>query len=372
MNNNIILKNKKKLKFNAFLCRQTKAASYGFTFIELLTVIFILSLLGGFVLISTSRARSKGRDVKKINDIIQLQVALDDYWNLEGVYPGQLIPGEPLTGDLSSLVFLNEVPEDILYLSLKDDYYEMEFNLENNLNEINKGTNFATPSGITSNYNTPFESDYFLEFDGLDDRLVSSKNIDFNINAGDYSASAWVYIDNQDILNWQTIIGVGTSYTQGFHLYANRLCTYGDSLAECIMFTNYLSRNQWYLATVVHNSSENKLLAYLDGVKIMEVIYNINLIDASNQPITSGYRGSDIHYFKGYIYDARIYSRALSDEEISDLYDGVNISSKDLLIRWFMNDGSDCSVLDYSTNKNNALLLPDCPTSSPAWVNSFL
>jgi prepilin-type N-terminal cleavage/methylation domain-containing protein len=355
------------------LFRKNKKA---FTFVEILVAVLIVALISTLVMISLSNSRSKGRDLKKINDVNQIQIALENYKNVEGEYPEQLNLGDQLIGSSSDLVFLNEIPGDFSYLLFGENYYELEFELENNSDQLSEGLNLATPEGITNKDIIPDLSSNYLKFDGVDDYLSSSQNVDFNINSGDYSASAWIYVDNQDLMNWQTVVGVGQQYLYGFHLYANRVCTYGDSTAFCVSFDSYVPRNQWYLATIVHNFSSKKFFAYLNGVKVNEGTYTINLVNAINRPITSGYRGTYTvgipNYFKGYIYDARIYRRVLNPEEIVSLYEGGKISSSDLVVRWIMDDGLGCAVLDSSINKNNASLLPDCPTSCPMWVNSVL
>ena len=51
----------------------------GFTLIELLVVISIISLLSSIVLSSLSNARMKARDIKRMSDLHQIQLALEMY-----------------------------------------------------------------------------------------------------------------------------------------------------------------------------------------------------------------------------------------------------------------------------------------------------
>lgn len=67
-----------------------------FTLIELLVVIAIIGILSSVVLTNLNGTRQKARDVKRIADVMQLQLALQLYFDSHsGKYPGVLAPLAP-------------------------------------------------------------------------------------------------------------------------------------------------------------------------------------------------------------------------------------------------------------------------------------
>jgi len=65
-----------------------RKARGGFTLIELLVVIAIISLLSSIVLASLGQTRAKARDSKRIQDLVQLRNALEEYaLDNNGLYP---------------------------------------------------------------------------------------------------------------------------------------------------------------------------------------------------------------------------------------------------------------------------------------------
>lgn len=59
----------------------------GFTFIELLVVISIISVLATFAIINFSGAQKKARDGERKSDLRQVQTALSLYYNQYGEFP---------------------------------------------------------------------------------------------------------------------------------------------------------------------------------------------------------------------------------------------------------------------------------------------
>lgn len=64
-----------------------KMEKKGFTLIELLMVISIISLLSSIVISNVNNARVRARDTQRLQNIKQLQTALELYYNDNGRYP---------------------------------------------------------------------------------------------------------------------------------------------------------------------------------------------------------------------------------------------------------------------------------------------
>lgn len=62
----------------------------GFTLIELLVVIAIIGILSAIVMTNLQNAKIKSRDAKRVSDIAQIQLALEQYFNKCSSYPSTL------------------------------------------------------------------------------------------------------------------------------------------------------------------------------------------------------------------------------------------------------------------------------------------
>ncbi len=86
----------------------------GFTLIELLVVITIIGILAGIISIGFGNARQRARDAKRETDIMEIQWAMERYYNDNYEYPLLInnlennyldtIPKDPFNNDYSSQI----------------------------------------------------------------------------------------------------------------------------------------------------------------------------------------------------------------------------------------------------------------------------
>jgi prepilin-type N-terminal cleavage/methylation domain-containing protein len=96
----------------------------GFTLVELLVVVAIISLLSSIVLAALSTARAKARDAERIAELRSLTQALELYKNTFGQYPTNEIDPQTDTcfGNMQTFLgplltqsptkYINEIPND--------------------------------------------------------------------------------------------------------------------------------------------------------------------------------------------------------------------------------------------------------------------
>lgn len=73
-------------------------SSKGFTLIEVLIVVAIIGIIASVVLVAVNQARANGRDAKRVQDLKQLTLALDLYYQDHGTYPPCESGGDPYCG----------------------------------------------------------------------------------------------------------------------------------------------------------------------------------------------------------------------------------------------------------------------------------
>jgi len=146
----LIIKN----MFNKF-----KKNKQAFTLVELLVVVFIIGLLTSITIYSIQNSKAKSRDVKRVNDISQIQMALEKYYNKNQNYPAVL-------SDLSSStdIYLATIPEapnqpdgdctvennEYVYTvsGTNNTNYTLSFCLGDNSGDLSAGVNQAVPGEI--------------------------------------------------------------------------------------------------------------------------------------------------------------------------------------------------------------------------------
>ncbi len=229
------------------------------------------------------------------------------------------------------------------------------------------GNHITDKSG---NGNSGYSRGPFLKFSG-DDRVAVNHTSELN-NPFPISLSCWIRPDTVS-KEYQHCIGKtenSTSTTYAIGISEDNLeFRWGDE-EEWMKFTpdNVILLSTWQHIAATFNGSEVKL--YLDGNEIYNTTTSRSGV-GNNVPLGIGSSRGDANEdtFVGYLDDIRIYNRILSSEEISSLYQREDISNDNIAGHWIFNEGSGCIAKDVSGRENNGTFGPNCPASSPDWID---
>jgi len=171
-----------------------------------------------------------------------------------------------------------------------------------------------------------------LSFDGINDYVRTPGSSSLAISENAITISAWV-----NYLNTNTHqIFIAKPYKEGSHvspyfsysmhgLFVNstqirpRFWLAIGGTAKSVSSSELLNSQTWYHLTGVYNGSTMKI--YINGVERGSVSVSGN-ITSYTTPLLIGANGGFTECYKGSIDDVRIYNRALSNQEVQDLYTG--------------------------------------------------
>lgn len=218
--------------------------------------------------------------------------------------------------------------------------------------------NAADSSGnattLTNNSTTPFTGAKFAngaELDGSTDYFDVADNAVLSLT-GSITLSAWIIPDI--ITGTHTIIGKYDSSNQSYLLTqeADEIRMYIDSSAnyQTTTATN-LAANSTYLVTGVYNSVTGTVRLFVNGTEQTSTTSGTiptSIVDDGGKFSigANDTSGTPANYFDGHIDDARIYNRALSPAEVSQLYNWAPGPRG----YWKMDENSGTSVFDSSGN----------------------
>lgn len=140
-----------------------------FTIIEILVVIFIIVILTSLAMVSFTIVKQNNRDAKRLADISQLKLALENYKLFEGEYPLSITAGGSLIGSNTGNIYLNPIPVNDSYqgatcsfndyhyvLAASTEYYTILFCLEKKIEKYSAGEKcFVSSNGEIINAPCP-------------------------------------------------------------------------------------------------------------------------------------------------------------------------------------------------------------------------
>lgn len=199
-----------------------------------------------------------------------------------------------------------------------------------NCNDESGNGNNGTVNGPTLTYDQSGNANSAYEFDGIDDYI---NPVYPTLNSQSFSFCAWFknygfdeYQDDQSIFGGRTgttssIIYNMVQFNGYDSVYTQIKGIGGGNERPTIKEALYVLDNQWHFWTITSDS--NNFALYLDGNLIKSVPQTISGDLTENALIGAYYHYSTSFnsFFAGIIDEVRIYNRALSGEEVAELYD---------------------------------------------------
>jgi len=202
-----------------------------------------------------------------------------------------------------------------------------------NANDESGNGNNGTVNGATLTTDRNGNAGKAYSFDGVDDVIIVSDNNELRLNSGDFTIALWYKINSYGLSNRHFIFksdGPGSTNKWGFQKTA--VVNGGPSLSfhtsgalggywvNGSVVQDYV----WHHAIVVRNG--NLFNIYEDGI-LLTSVSNIPM-QTSTQAMRIG--GSEINggdaWHHGPLDEIGIWNRALTQQEIADLYNGCQLS----------------------------------------------
>lgn len=358
-----------------------KRNSQAFTLIELLVVIAIIGILVTLAVVSLNNSRAIARDAKRLNDLRSIANALEFYYVDNNSYPSSITPGEPI--EANDIVYMSSVPsnpiphadgncpdEEYRYTSNNLNYYSLISCLGSNTLNLPAGgiiveaggpiRSIGTLSGLIGWWRFEEGAGSFsydlsgngnnanlinnplwvtsdckrggcLQFNGVNQHLDLGNTEQFNFsNTSNFTMAIWVKkIANPPDGN---VIGLfakpskyGLDYDFSSLNFRAGIRNGSDGQYQASYYNAQNTLNEWtHLVFVYESEKSDGLRLYSDGVLrnsrttigLSPFYSSATLFIASSSAAVGG----TSRFLNGLVDDARIYNRALSSEEILQIY----------------------------------------------------
>ena len=258
----------------------------------------------------------------------QVQIEID---NLDSVMTSLFVGGTPQGSNVTLKLVLMDNDWHILGqpwgLVAAYDFDEGEgTTLHDRSGNGNDGTIYGEPEWVTG------KSGYALDFDGTDDYVSIPDDTSLNFGLGDFSVSWWMNF-NPGTSQERWSMGKGRPYLSAEPGWAISNWTTGDPITPQLFvsdgigeenhFVNFasMSRGTWYHLAFVVDRSTNTIKTYLNSVYCNTLdISALGSFDNTSYDLWLGKGNAVSNYSDVRMDEVRIYNRALSEAEISYLY----------------------------------------------------
>jgi hypothetical protein len=177
----------------------------------------------------------------------------------------------------------------------------------------------------TSTSPVPGKTGQALKFNGSSSYIDVPNASGLNFGTGSFSASAW-FKTSQNRTNFRGVFDKenGAAYYQlminksdgELRASINDSGGHFDDIKSSAAFDD----GKWHLGIIVRDTASGKFLLYADGVVVASTVSAATGSLTNTADLTLGLLFGGSYYFNGPIDDVRIYNRALSPQEITQLY----------------------------------------------------
>ena len=208
-----------------------------------------------------------------------------------------------------------------------------------NANDESGNNNNGTVNGATLTSDRFGNSGKAYSFDGISNHIRVSDNNSSSLDlVQDYTMSAWVnltahayspciitkHLGNIDNLGTYTYL----LSSQPYYILQQATPHFDNSTQTTVPSSYQL--NQWYYLSCTYNKTQQSLIHYINGIAVDTI--NV-LYDIQNTSIDLLFGASFVwdmnsldYFWKGKLDDIGIWNRALTQQEITDLYNGCQLT----------------------------------------------
>ncbi|MDD5031574.1 MAG: LamG domain-containing protein [Patescibacteria group bacterium] len=202
--------------------------------------------------------------------------------------------------------------------SAVDDSLKLYLPMSGNASDASGNGNNGIVSGAALTTDKDGNADSAYYFDGVDDSINVGTSL-FGISGDNgFTMSAW--INPEDVLGTRAIIARGQYIYPFVFQIKNGILRAGIRAGT----TSYLYSNQrlvnnnWYFVAYTYKNGERRI--YINGILEKSDAPAGTILTSTSYPTILGRTQNASDYFKGKIDEVRIYNRALTQEEVAEMY----------------------------------------------------
>ena len=167
------------------------------------------------------------------------------------------------------------------------------------------------------------------DFDGVDDYIVLDNNLVSAVGgvgtSTEYTLEAWIYVRTSSGTTTNADNIIGHTSSTGFGMQVGTInskprINYG-ARSTSNFYSSTFEYNEWVHVVLSRSSTQPKCQTYLNGVLDVSASNNLNISSPADGNLTIGGGGGRVSgYFDGLMGPVRVYSTALTAEEVAQNY----------------------------------------------------